>query len=73
MPESSVRQLVDQLKALGVRDGGALLVHTSFRKVRPVEGGPLGLIGALRRALGRDGTLVMPTMQTPVSAMRATS
>ncbi|OLD32595.1 MAG: AAC(3) family N-acetyltransferase [Myxococcales bacterium 13_1_40CM_2_68_15] len=62
MPEWTVRQLVDQLKALGMREGGVLLVHTSFRKVRPVEGGPLGLIGALRRALGRDGTLVMPTM-----------
>jgi aminoglycoside N3'-acetyltransferase len=36
-----------------------LLVHTSFRAVRPVEGGPLGLIQALRSALGPDGTLVM--------------
>src|ERR1700716_2865188 len=55
-------QLVKQLRGLGVREGGALLVHTSFRAVRPVEGGPLGLIGALRAALGADGTLVMPTM-----------
>jgi aminoglycoside 3-N-acetyltransferase len=51
-----------QLRALGVRQGGVLLVHTSFRAVRPVDGGPLGLIGALRAALGPDGTLVMPTM-----------
>jgi aminoglycoside 3-N-acetyltransferase len=29
--------------------------------VRPVEGGPLGLIEALRAALGCDGTLVMPS------------
>jgi aminoglycoside 3-N-acetyltransferase len=50
------------LRALGIREGGVLLVHTSFRAVRPVEGGPLGLIGALRRALGPAGTLVMPTM-----------
>src|SRR2546426_517227 len=61
MPEWTVRQLVDQLKALGMREGGVLLVPSSFRKVRRVEGGPLGLIGALRRALGRDGTLVRPT------------
>ncbi|NUP12663.1 MAG: AAC(3) family N-acetyltransferase [Polyangiaceae bacterium] len=54
--------LVDQLVALGVRRGGTLLVHTSFRAVRPVEDGPLGLIAALRRAIGREGTLVMPTM-----------
>jgi aminoglycoside 3-N-acetyltransferase len=54
--------LAAQLKDLGVREGGVLLVHTSFREVRPVEGGPLGLIRALRRALGPKGTLVMPTM-----------
>jgi aminoglycoside N3'-acetyltransferase len=36
-------------------------VHTSFRAVRPVEGGPLGLIEALRAALGANGTLVMPS------------
>jgi aminoglycoside N3'-acetyltransferase len=36
-------------------------VHTSFRAVRPVEGGPLGLIAALRAALGPNGTLVMPS------------
>jgi aminoglycoside N3'-acetyltransferase len=36
-----------------------LLVHTSFRAVRPVEGGPAGLISALQTAVGPDGTLVM--------------
>lgn len=50
-----------QLRALGVREGGVLLVHTSFRAVRPIEGGPLGLIDALRGALGPEGTLVMPS------------
>ena len=51
-----------QLRDLGVRQGGVLLVHTSFRAVGPVEGGPLGLVRALRGALGPAGTLVMPTM-----------
>jgi aminoglycoside 3-N-acetyltransferase len=50
------------LRALGVSRSAVLLVHTSFRAVRPVEGGPLGLIRALRVALGEEGTLVMPTM-----------
>lgn len=54
-------EVADQLRALGVEKGGILLVHTSFRAVRPVEGGPLGLIEALRDALGADGTLVMPS------------
>lgn len=58
----TLEEVVEQLRALGVREGGVLLVHTSFRAVRPVEGGPLGLIEALTRALGPRGTLVMPTM-----------
>jgi aminoglycoside 3-N-acetyltransferase len=60
--ELSVAEVTAQLAQLGVRKGGVLLVHTSFRAVRPVEGGPLGLLAALRGALGPDGTLVMPTM-----------
>ncbi len=36
-------------------------MHTSFRAVRPIAGGPLGLIEALRAALGPNGTLVMPS------------
>jgi aminoglycoside 3-N-acetyltransferase len=58
----SFTHLVAQLKLLGVRESGVLLVHASFRAVRPVEGGPLGLIAALRAAIGERGTLVMPTM-----------
>ncbi|MEQ9813088.1 MAG: AAC(3) family N-acetyltransferase [Azospirillaceae bacterium] len=53
-------ELIAQLRALGVRAGGVLLVHTAFRAVRPVDGGPEGLIAALSAALGPDGTLVMP-------------
>lgn len=60
-PELSRAQVAGQLRALGVREGGVLMVHTSFRAVRPVEGGPLGLIAALRDALGPDGTLVLPS------------
>jgi len=47
---------------MGVRPGGVLVVHTAFSRVRPVEGGPLGLIEALRSTLGPGGTLVMPAM-----------
>ncbi|HET7233127.1 MAG TPA: AAC(3)-IV family aminoglycoside N-acetyltransferase [Longimicrobium sp.] len=53
-------EVTGQLRSLGVTPGGVLLVHTSFRAVRPVEGGPAGLIQALRNALGPGGTLVMP-------------
>ena len=55
-------ELVDDLRNLGVIAGSILVVHTAFSKVRPVEGGPHGLIDALRTALGPTGTLVMPSM-----------
>lgn len=47
---------------LGVIPGGVLLVHCAYSQVRPVENGPVGLIKALRSALGPDRTLVMPSM-----------
>jgi aminoglycoside 3-N-acetyltransferase-4 len=61
MAARTVGELITQLRTLGVEPGGVLLVHTSYRAVRPVEGGPLGLIDALRAALGPAGTLVMPS------------
>lgn len=54
--------LTEQLRTLGVRPGIVLVVHTSFRAVRPVEDGPVGLIDALSEVLGPSGTLVMPSM-----------
>jgi len=56
----AIGEVAAQLRALGERQGGVLLVHSSFRAVRPVENGPLSLIEALRAALGPGGTLVMP-------------
>ena len=55
-------RLVRQLQELGVEPGSVLLVHAAFSRVRPIEGGPEGLIGALRAAIGGAGTLVMPSM-----------
>lgn len=54
--------MTEQLRSLGVTPGGVLLVHCAFSKVKPFERGPLGLISALRSALGPSGTLVMPSM-----------
>jgi aminoglycoside 3-N-acetyltransferase len=57
---TSIVQLMMQLRDLGVAPGDVLLVHTSYRAVRPVEGGPAGLVAALTEAIGPGGTLVMP-------------
>jgi aminoglycoside N3'-acetyltransferase len=52
--------LVAQLRDLGVGVGDILLVHTSYRAIRPIDGGPDGVIDALIEAVA-DGTIVMPS------------
>lgn len=55
----------DQLKAhfaaMGVERGRTALVHSSFKSLGPVEGGPQAALDALLELLGPDGTLVLPT------------
>jgi aminoglycoside 3-N-acetyltransferase len=55
-------ELTAQILQLGVTPGTVLLVHASFSRVGPVEGGPSGLISALQSAVGPKGTVVMPSM-----------
>jgi aminoglycoside N3'-acetyltransferase len=59
--ETDRAEVAEQLRVLGVEQGDVLLVHTSFRAIRPIEDGPRGLLAALRSALGSNGTLVMPS------------
>lgn len=58
---SSSSDLVADLRALGVLPRCVLLVHTSFKTIGPVDGGPDGFIDALIEAVGPDGTIVMPS------------
>ncbi|NWG32930.1 MAG: AAC(3) family N-acetyltransferase [Chloroflexi bacterium] len=56
-------QLVDGFRGLGVNEGDTLLVHSSYKSLGEVDGGPQTVIRALEAALDtdRDGTLIMPT------------
>lgn len=58
-PTNRVADLAGQLRALGVTVGDVLMIHASMRRVGPVECGALGLIDALREAVGLPGTLLM--------------
>ncbi len=58
---ATVQSLITDLSALGVTPGMTLLVHSSLSALGWVCGGPMAVILALERALGPQGTLVMPT------------
>jgi aminoglycoside 3-N-acetyltransferase len=57
----SSRELADSFRELGVEGGDTVLVHSSYKSLGPVIGGPRAVIDALQEALGPDGTLIMPT------------
>jgi aminoglycoside 3-N-acetyltransferase len=57
-----INQFISDLHAVGVRTGGTLLVHASFKSLGPVSGGVDTIIRGLLAALGSEGTLLMPAL-----------
>jgi aminoglycoside 3-N-acetyltransferase len=70
--DSLIGQLVSDLHNIGVRSGGALLVHASFKSLGPFPGGVETIVEGLLAALGPQGTLLMPALsyETVVPATR---
>jgi len=54
-------ELVAGFKQMGLQAGDTVLVHSSYKSLGGVEGGPQVVINALLDVLGPQGTLVMPT------------
>jgi aminoglycoside 3-N-acetyltransferase len=54
-------KLVEAFRELGVEEGDTLLVHSSYKSLGEVDGGPQTVVRALEAALGAEGTLIMPT------------
>ncbi|MFH1567585.1 MAG: AAC(3) family N-acetyltransferase [Gemmatimonadota bacterium] len=55
------RQLVADLRRLGVSAGMDLMVHSSLSAIGEVEGGAETVVDALLEAVGPGGTLLMPS------------
>ncbi|MFD8686352.1 aminoglycoside N(3)-acetyltransferase [Streptomyces sp. NPDC059651] len=60
-PMCTRESLASDLRALGVRPGETLLVHSSLNSLGWVCGGPPAVVQALLDAVGIEGTLVVPT------------
>ncbi len=54
-------EITTQLKKLGLSNGDSVLVHSSLSKIGFVKGGASAVIAALREAVGKEGTLLMPS------------
>lgn len=54
-------RIAADLAALGVAQGGIVLVHSSLSSLGYVKGGAVGVLEALRDVIGPNGTLVLPT------------
>ncbi|SIO09853.1 aminoglycoside 3-N-acetyltransferase [Singulisphaera sp. GP187] len=60
-PWLTMPQIENDLRALGVRTGGILLVHSSLSALGYVVDGAPAVLEALIKAIGPGGTLVLPT------------
>ena len=54
-------ELADALRCLGLNPGDSVIVHSSYRSIAPVEGGPAGVAEALLQAVGPEGNVMLPT------------
>jgi len=57
----SKNQLTNAFRHAGLAKGDLILVHSSLRKLGPVEGGADTVLDALLEVIGREGTLALPT------------
>lgn len=58
------RRLVAGLRDLGLGNGDLVFVHTGFRSLGFVVGGPVTVIRALEEVVGPEGTILMPAYST---------
>lgn len=56
------QEMVASLRALGIKEGDTVVVHSSFKSLGPVDGGAETVVAAFLEAVGAEGTVVFPTL-----------
>jgi len=57
---TTIEKLTNALRQLGLIEGNSLIVHSSFRSLKPFDGGPLDVLRAIRSVIGPRGNIVLP-------------
>jgi aminoglycoside 3-N-acetyltransferase len=57
----SIQTMVDDLHRLGLQVGMHAIVHTSYKSLGHVIGGPAAVVLALEKVITPEGTILMPT------------
>lgn len=65
----TAEDLIAELRACGIQPGDCVFVHSSYTNFEGFQGSALDVINALRRAVGEQGTLLMPTLSFTGSAV----
>ena len=65
--------LLAGLRALGIRPGQVVMVHSSYDQFAGFVGKPSDIIRVLQEAVGPEGTLLMPTLPFTGTAVEYTS
>jgi len=65
--ELALQDLKQALQTLGLCRGDSVIVHSSFRSVAPVAGGPATVVRALLDTVGPAGNLMFPTFNYTVA------
>lgn len=55
-------EIVKAFKELGIADGDTVLIHSSLNGVGKIEGSAQTVIDAVEGIIGKEGTLVLPTL-----------
>jgi aminoglycoside 3-N-acetyltransferase len=68
----SKKEIVQNLRDLGVRPSDIIYVQSSLKSIGRVRGGPETVIDALIESVGQRGIVAMPTFTIPVGGMKET-
>ncbi|MCD4698955.1 MAG: AAC(3) family N-acetyltransferase [Phycisphaerae bacterium] len=67
-PPLICEDVVQAFRQVGLSAGDSLVVHSSFRSIGSVDGGPETVIRALLDVIGSEGNLMFPTFNDPSTA-----